>query len=166
MISLSGSPTLHAGPTPPLLEPPELVEPELELVEPELLLVEPELELVEPELELVEPELELELVEPELLLVEPELDPVSGVAESAVPASSVATVFGGSFALLFSGGGSADLLSCTVSPRSSVGEVAHAEIRARTERAPTAMRLERRMAGTVAAELCVLLGRLTCETRW
>ncbi|MDB4938575.1 MAG: hypothetical protein JWP87_5547 [Labilithrix sp.] len=155
MISLSGSLTLHDGPTPPLLEPPELVEPELlaELVEPELLLVEPELLAL--------------LVEPELLalLVEPELEPVSGAAESSAPASALATDFGGSFTLFSSGGGSADLVSSMAAPSPSSGDVAHAERRARTERAPTAMRLERRMAGTVAAELCMLLGRPSRETR-
>jgi hypothetical protein len=143
MTSLSGSLTLQAGPTPPLL------------VEPELLAL-----LVDPE------ELAL-LVEPELLalLVEPELEPVSGVAESSAPASADATVFGGSFTLFSSGGGSADFVSSTVAPRSSWGDVAHAEIRARTESAPTAMRLERRMPGTVAAELCGLLERPPRETR-
>jgi hypothetical protein len=46
----------------------------------------------------------------------------------------------------------------------STGDVAHAEARARTDSAATAMRLERRMAGTLAAELCMLPAGHTNET--
>lgn len=143
---------LHAGPTEPELPLEELLLEELlellELVEP----LEPEL----PELP-DEPELELEL------------EPVSGVvAESAsvVPLSSVPGVFAGSVVVLApaSGVGSTDFVSSTVLPRPSSGEVAHAEARATSDRAATAMRVERRMAGTLAAELCSLPGAHGSET--
>jgi len=138
----------HAGPTPPL---------ELELALLALLLLE---ELLVPELPLVplvplDPEL-LDPLVPELLdPLAPELVPVSGVPLSA---SSAALVFGGSFAP-GSGGGSADLVSSTAAPRPSSGDVAHAEMRATSDNVPTAMRVERRMAGTVAAELYAALAR-------
>ena len=94
------------------------------------------------------------------------LEPVSGFAESAVPASAggVVVVFGGSLTLVSSGAGSADLVSSVVAPRPSSGDVAHAEMRASSERAATGMRAKRRMAGTLAAELCRALGRLSSET--
>ncbi len=94
------------------------------------------------------------------------LEPVSGFAESAVPASAVAFVvdFGGSFTLVSPGAGSADLVSSVVAPRPSSGDVAHAEMRARRDRAATGMRAKRRMAGTLAAELCRALGRRSRET--
>jgi len=135
----------HAGPT------------ERELPLDELLLLD-----VEP-LEPLEPELP-ELPDDELPLEPLELDvPVSAaVDESAAPvplSSSVVGVFVGSVVVLApasAGAGSALFVSCTVLPRSSVGDVAHAVARAMTESAATAMRLERRMAGTLAAELCTL----------
>lgn len=94
------------------------------------------------------------------------LEPVSGFAESAVPASAggVVVVFGGSLTLVSSGAGSADLVSSVVAPRPSSGDVAHAEMRASSDRAATGMRAKRRMAGTLAAELCRALGRLSSET--
>ena len=94
------------------------------------------------------------------------LEPVSGFAESAVPASAggVVVVFGGSLTLVSSGAGSADLVSSVVAPRPSSGDVAHAEMRASSDRAATGMRAKRRMAGTLAAELCRALGRLSRET--
>lgn len=145
MISFSGSLTLHAGPTEPELPLDELLDEEL--VEP----LEPEL----PD----DPEVPLEL----------ELEPVSGVvAESAavVPLSEVLAGFAGSVVVFApaSGVGSADFVSSTVLPRPSSGEVAHAEARATSDSAATAMRVERRMAGTLAAELCTLLGARSNET--
>ena len=91
------------------------------------------------------------------------LEPVSGFAESAVLASGggVVVVFGGSLTLVSSGAGSADLVSSVVAPRPSSGDVAHAEMRASSDRAATGMRAKRRMAGTLAAELCRALGRLS-----
>ena len=146
-----GSPTLHAGPT----------EPELPLEE---LLLD---ELVEP-LDPLEPELP---DDPELPLdpLELELEPVSGVvAESAavVPLSSVPGVLAGSVVVLApaSGVGSTDFVSSTVLPSPSSGEVAHAEARATSDSAATAMRVERRMAGTLAAELCTLPDAHESET--
>ena len=124
----------QAAPTPPLDE----------------LLVEPELPL-DPELPL-EPELELEELELEL---------VSGAAASGVVWS---WLFGGSFTPA-SGAGSVDLVSSVVAPSSPAsGEVAHAAMRATSDRLPRMMRVERRMAGTVEAELCMALGRLSRET--
>ena len=135
----------HAGPTVPELPLDELLLLDDELVEP-LVPLEPELLPDEPEL---------------LVPLEPELEPVSGaVAESAAgaPLSSLPGVFVGSVVVLApaSGVGSADLVSWTELPKSSVGEVAHAEARATSDSAATAMRVERRMAGTLAAELCTL----------
>ena len=124
----------HAGPTPPELEPP--LEPELPL--------DPELPL-EPELPL-DPELPLE--------------PVSALA----PLSSVTGalfVDGGSFGPV--GSGSAAFVSWMSAPSPSSGEVAHAATRATSDRAP-AMRVERLMASTLAAELCMALACLSRET--
>ena len=139
MMSFSGSLTSHAGPTPPeLLDDVELPD------EPEL-----------PEL----PEL------PDVPLDE-EVEPASGFAESAVVPASTAEVvlFGGSFVLVSSGVGSADLVSSLVVPRPSSGDVAHAEMRATSDKAATGMRAKRRMAGTLAAELCRTLACLHRET--
>jgi hypothetical protein len=123
----------QAAPVPPL---------ELELVEPELLDVEPELELVEPEL--------LE-VEPELLDVEPELELVELLVPLSVPASEVVdgAEGGGSFTLGCSG--SADFVSAVRFPRSSSGAVAHAAMRATSDRPATEMRVDRSMASNLAA---------------
>ncbi len=120
----------------------------------------------EPEL----PELEeLEELEVPLEPPEDELVPVSGFAESGVPASTgagagVESCLGGSFALVSSGFGSADFVSCVASPSPSSGDVAHAEMRARSDNAATGMRAKRRMTGTLAAEVCRVLGRLSTET--
>lgn len=138
----------HAGPTEPELPLEELLLLDELLVLP-LVPLEPEL----PE----EPDEPLVPDEPDELLV----DPVSGfVAESAAaaPLSSVPDVFAGSVVVFgpASGVGSADLVSWTESPTSSVGDVAHAEARATSDSAATAMRVERRMAVTLAAELCTL----------
>jgi hypothetical protein len=139
----------HAGPTEPELPLEELLLDEL-LVLP--------LEPLEPELP-DEPDEPLVPLEP-LELV---LEPVSGVVDASaalVPlSSSVLGVFVGSVVVLApasSGAGSADFVSWTALPTSSVGDVAHAEPRATSDSAATAMRLERRMAGTLAAELCTL----------
>ena len=123
------------------------------------------LEPEEPEELPLEPEDPLEPLEPEDPL-EPLDVPVSGLALSVVPASTGASlVFGGSLDVLpASGSGSSDFWSCTSAPSPSSGEVAHAEIRATTDRTPTAMRLERRMAGTVAAELYLPPVRHDSET--
>ncbi len=138
----------HAGPTAPELPLDEL-----------LLDVEP-LEPLEPEL----PELP-ELPDDELPLDPLELDdaPVSVAVDASVPpvppSSSVVGVLVGSVVVLApasAGAGSALFVSCTALPTSSVGDVAHAVARAMTESAATAMRLKRRMAGTLAAELCTL----------
>jgi hypothetical protein len=152
MISFSGSLVLHAGPTAPELPLDELLDDELEeLVVPLV----PEL----PE----DPELPLDPLE----LV---LEPVSAVvAESAaVPlsGSGVLAGFAGSVVVFApaSGVGSTDFVSWTVLPRPSSGEVAHADARATSDSAATAMRVERRMAGTLAAELCTLLGAHANET--
>ncbi len=140
MMSFSGSLMSQDGPTAPEL--------------PE------ELELLEEELELLEL-----LDDVPLEPLDEVLEPVSGFAESAVPASTgVGVVFGGSFALVSSGVGSTDLASSVVAPRPSSGDVAHAEMRATSDRAATGMRAKRRMAGTLAAELCGALGRLSPET--
>ena len=136
----------HAGPT----------EPELPLDELLLLVVEP-LEPLEPELpELPDDELPLEPLELDVVPVSAAVD------ESAAPvplSSSVVGFLVGSVVVLApasAGAGSALFVSCTALPTSSVGDVAHAVARAMTESAATAMRLERRMAGTLAAELCTL----------
>ena len=100
-------------------------------------------------------------------LLDEVLEPVSGFAESVVvPASTGVVVvdFGGSFTLLSSGAGSADLVSSVVAPRPSSGDVAQADMRASSDRAATGMRAKRRMAGTLAAELCRALGRRSRET--
>ena len=131
----------HAGPTEPELPPEELL---LDELLEELLLDVPD--------------------DPELLVpLEPlELAPVSGVVAASttagVPLSSVPGVFVGSVVVLApaSGVGSAAFVSWTELPTSSVGEVAHAEARATSDSAATAMRVERRMAGTLAADLCTL----------
>lgn len=129
----------HAGPTEPELLPPE--ELLLEALLEELLLDVPD--------------------EPELLVpLEPlELAPVSGAVAAStagVPLSSLLGVFVGSVVVFgpASGVGSAALVSWTELPTSSVGEVAHAEARATSDSAATAMRVERRMAATLAADLC------------
>jgi hypothetical protein len=131
----------QAGPTPPEL----LLEEELD----ELLEDVPELPLDDVPLE---PELDV-------------VDPVSGFAESIrAPASTGAlSVFGGSFVLV-SGVGSADFVSCTSAPSPSSGDVAHAEMRATSDRTATGMRAKRRMGATLAAELYCALGRLAKET--
>lgn len=130
----------------------------------------PELPLEELLLELLDDVVPLEPLEPELpddpeVPLEPlelEVEPVSGaVAASAAEAPlswSVLGCFVGSVVVFApaSGAGSALFVSCTALPTSSTGDVAHAEARARTDSAATAMRLERRMAGTLAAELCTL----------
>jgi hypothetical protein len=136
MMSCSGSLRSHAGPTAPEL--PEELDDELELLELEVPL------------------------EP----LDDDDDPVSGLAESvAVPASvGVVVVLGGSFALLSAGAGSADFVSSVVAPRPSSGDVAQAEMRATSDNAATGMRAKRRMAGTLAAELCGALGCLLRET--
>lgn len=128
---------MQEGPTPP-----ELLVPEL----PELLEL---LELV-PESPLVP----LEEVD----------EPVSGFAESATPLSTGASVvvFWGSFAP--TGSGSAAFTSSTESPSPSSGDVAHAEMRATSDRVTTAMRLERRMAGTLAAKVYPMRARRSLET--
>ena len=137
----------QAGPTAPELPLDELL---LELLLDDVEPLDP-LEPLVPEL----PDVPLEPLE---LVVEP----VSGaVAESAavVPLSwSVLGCLVGSVVVLApaSGAGSALFVSCTALPISSVGDVAHAEASARTDSAATAMRVERRMAGTLAAELCML----------
>lgn len=136
MISLSGLLTSHDGPTAPELPD------ELELLDEELL---------DDPLEPLEP-------------LDDVLEPVSGFAESATPASTgVGSDLGGSFVLL-SGVGSAAFVSSVVAPSPSSGEVAHADMRATSDNATTGMRVKRRMAGTVAAELCGLLGRTAKET--
>ena len=139
MMSFSGSLMSHEGPTPP-----ELLD-EVELPE------EPEL----PD----EPDVPLEPLDEVV-------EPVSGFAESAVPASTgVGSDLGGSFVLLSSGVGSADFVSSVVAPRPSSGDVAQAdEMRATSDRAATGMRAKRRMAGTLAAELCRALACLHGET--
>lgn len=131
----------HEGPTPPeLLDDVELPD------EPEV----PE----EPEL----PDVPLEPLDEVV-------EPVSGFAESVVPASTgVGADLGGSFVLLSSGAGLADFVSSVVAPSPSSGDVAHAEMRATSDRAATGMRAKRRMAGTLAAELYCALGRLSTET--
>jgi hypothetical protein len=118
---------------------------------------------------------ELLLLEELLVPLEPLLDalldvPVSGVVAASAtgaPLSSVTVVFAGSVVVLLpasAGAGSAVFVSWTSLPTVSTGDVAHAEARARTDSAATAMRLERRMAGTLAAELCTLPCRHTNET--
>jgi len=144
MMSFSGSLMSHEGPTPP-----ELLD-EVELPE------EPD----EPEL----PELPEDPDVP-LAPLDEVVEPVSGLAESVVPASTgVGSDLGGSFVLLSSGVGSADFVSSVVAPRPSSGDVAHAEMRATSDRAATGMRAKRRMAGTLAAELCMALACLHGET--
>jgi hypothetical protein len=121
----------HAGPTPP----------ELPLDEPLL------------------PLLEDDELAPELPLEEPLLDddaPVSGFAASATLASVPLSVVeeGGSFAPPASGSA---VVAATSAPRPSSGEVAQAdaaEMRATRDRTATQVRDERRMARTLAAELC------------
>lgn len=156
MISFSGSLVLHAGPTAPELPLDELLDEEL--VEPLVPLV--PLDPLEPELP-DDPEVPLDPLE----LV---LEPVSGVvAESAAASlSGVLAGFAGSVVVFApaSGVGSTDFVSSTVLPRPSSGDVAHAEARATSDSAATAMRVERRMAGTLAAELCTLLGAHANET--
>jgi hypothetical protein len=133
----------HAGPTEPELPPDEL------LLDDELLVLPLEPELPDDPEEPLEP---LELV----------VEPVSGIVDESatvVPlSSSVPGVLVGSVVVFApaSGVGSADFVSWTALPTSSAGEVAHAEARATSDNAATAMRLERRMAGTLAAELCTL----------
>jgi len=139
----------HAGPTVPELPLDELLE---------LLLDEVPLEPLDPELpdEPDDPDVPLEPLE---LDVEPVSGAVDESATIAPASSSVVGCFVGSVVVLApasAGAGSALFVSCTALPMSSVGEVAHAEARAKTESAATAMRLERRMAGTLAAELCTL----------
>jgi hypothetical protein len=142
MMSFSGSLMSHEAPTPPeLLDDVELPD--------------------EPD----EPELPEEPDVPDVPL-DDEVAPVSGFAASAVPASVVGVVvvdFGGSFVLL-SGVGSADFVSSVVAPSPSSGDVAHAEMRATSDRAATGMRAKRRMAGTLAAEVYGALGCLLRET--
>jgi hypothetical protein len=112
----------------------------------------------------------LELLELEVPLepLEDDVEPVSGFAASAavpVPASTgVGVDFGGSFVLLSAGVGSADFVSSVVAPRPSSGDVAQAEMRATSDRTATGMRAKRRMAGTLAADLCGALGCLSRET--
>lgn len=113
---------------------------------------------------------ELELLDELDVPLEPLEDddvPVSGFAASVavVPASVGVVVvdLGGSFVLL-SGVGSADFVSSVVAPRPSSGEVAHAEMRATSDNAATGMRAKRRMAGTLAAEVCGALACLPRET--
>jgi len=150
---LSGSLILHDAPVPPELELP---------LEPELLAPLLPLELVpELPLELV-PELPLELV-PELPL---ELVPELPLEEPVSAAASFSTVLllveGGSFAP--SGSGSTFFVSSrTAAPSPSSTEVAQA-MRATSDRAPTAVRVKRLMAGTLAAELYPLLVPLDAET--
>jgi hypothetical protein len=140
----------HAGPTVPELPPDEDDEDEL-LLEELLVPLEP-------------------LLDELLVPLEPLDVPVSGVVAASVtgvPLSSVTVVFAGSVVVLLpasAGVGSAVFVSSTALPTVSTGDVAHAEARARTDRAATAMRLERRMAGTLAAELCTLPCRHTNET--
>ncbi|MEA2748866.1 MAG: hypothetical protein QOI41_3009 [Myxococcales bacterium] len=136
----------HAGPTVPELPPEDDDDDEL-LLDELLVPLEP---LLDAPLVPLEP---LELVD----------EPVSGVVAASVagaPASSLAVVFGGSVVVLLpaSGAGSAaDFVSSTVLPRVSTGDVAQADARATSDdNAATAMRVERRMAGTLAAELCTL----------
>ena len=132
-MSFSGSLMSHAGPTAP-----ELPE-ELELLD---------------ELELLELDVPLDPLDDVL-------EPVSGFAESATPASTgVGSDLGGSFVLL-SGVGSADFVSSVVAPSPSSGDVAHADMRATSDRATTGMRAKRRMAGTLAAEVCGVLEPLS-----
>jgi hypothetical protein len=140
----------HAGPTLPELPPED--EDDDELLDELLVPLEP-------------------LLDELLVPLEPLLDaPVSGVVAASVagaPLSSVTVVFGGSVVVLLpasAGGTSALFVSSTALPTASTGDVAHAEARAKTDRAATAMRLERRMAGTLAAELCTLPCRHTNET--
>jgi hypothetical protein len=113
----------------------------------------PPLELPLDEL-LLDDELAPELPLDELLLDEDA--PVSGFAASATLASVPLSVAeeGGSFAPLASG---AAVVAATSAPRPSSGDVAQAdaaEMRATRDRAATQVRVERRMAGTLAAELC------------
>lgn len=140
MTSFSALLRSQAGPTAPEL-PDELLLEELEL------------------LELLDDDVPLDPLDDVL-------EPVSGFEESAAVPASTAFVcdFGGSFTLVSSGGGSADLVSSVVAPRPSSGDVAQAEMRASSDRAATGMRAKRRMAGTLAAELCRQLGRLSRET--
>ena len=122
----------QAGPTAPL-EPDVPLEPD-EPLEPEL----PDVPL-EPDEPLV-PELPEVPLEPEVPLVPDEpLVPERG--GSLAPASGDGSLV-------------AFVDSVVALPRSSAGDVAHAEMRATSDKVPTAMRLEQRMAGTVAAELC------------
>ena len=110
-------------------------------------------------------------LDPLLVPLDPLLDaPVSGFVAASVagaPLSSVTVAFAGSVVVLLpasAGAGSAVFVSSTALPTESTGDVAHAEARAKTDSAATAMRLERRMAGTLAAELCTLPERHTNET--
>ena len=141
----------HAGPTEPEL-PPEDDDDEL-LLDELLVPLDPLLD------ELLVP------LDPPLLDA-----PVSGFVAASVagaPLSSVTVVFAGSVVVLLPasvGAGSAVFVSSTALPTESTGDVAHAEARAKTDSAATAMRLERRMAGTLAAELCTLPERHTNET--
>ena len=152
----------HAGPTAPELPLDEL----LELLD-DVVPLEPEVPLVP-----LDPEVPLDPLVPEVPLEPLELDvaPVSAaVAESALLASapSVVGVFVGSVVVLApaSGAGSAAFVSSTVLPSPSSGDVAQAEPSATIDRATeTAMRDERLMAGTVAAELCTLRETLRNET--
>ena len=110
-------------------------------------------------------------LDPLLVPLDPLHDaPVSGFVAASVagaPLSSVTVAFAGSVVVLLpasAGAGSAAFVSSTALPTESTGDVAHAEARAKTDSAATAMRLERRMAGTLAAELCTLPERHTNET--
>lgn len=110
-------------------------------------------------------------LDPLLVPLDPLLDaPVSGFVAASVagaPLSSVTAAFAGSVVVLLpasAGAGSAVFVSSTALPTESTGDVAHAEARAKTDSAATAMRLERRMARTLAAELCTSPERHTNET--
>ena len=141
----------HAGPTEPELPPEDDDDDEL-LLDELLVPLDP-------------------LLDELLVPLDPLLDaPVSGFVAASVagaPLSSVTVVFAGSVVVLLPasvGAGSAVFVSSTALPTESTGDVAHAEARAKTDSAATAMRLERRMAGTLAAELCTVPWRHTNET--
>ena len=147
-ISLRGLLRSHARVVVPL-------EPELAPLEPELAPLLPDDVPLEPLLVPEEPELVPE--EPELVPDEPLLVPVS--APESMPLFA-----GGSFVLFVSGNGSAAFCSCTLPPRSSSGDVAHAVMRAKRDSASEAVRVERRMAGTLTAQLSARPLRLSWET--
>ena len=113
-------------------------------------------------------ELELLLVDPEELLLELVL--VSGFAASTGLAESVPASSGFDGAGSFTPGSvGVTLFSAGPAPRSSDGEVAHAEaalMRAPSDRTTTQVMAGRRMiAGTLAAEVCRRPVPLCPETR-